>query len=538
MNSLYILFIALACFVLGYRFYSRRVAGLFGLDARRQTPALSRGDGVDYVPARNWFVLFGHHFASIAGAGPIIGPIIAAVYWGWLPALLWIVLGTIFVGAVHDFGVLMVSLRQGGCSIAQVSQQAISRRARIIFSLFVWLALILVIGVFLYLCVNTFVHQPMVVLPSLGLIPVALLTGFLLYRVKMGMVPVTIIGLLSLIALIIGGTIFPVGLGPSAQLIWSAVLLLYCFFASVLPVNVLLQPRDYLCGYLLFLGLAAGFIGLCWNHPQINFPAYTSWNTQQGAFWPFAFIIVACGAVSGFHALIAGGTTAKQLPNERYARRIGYGAMVCEGVVAVLVVLALGSIVGDDNLVGLLKDIGPVRMFGRGFGALTDKLFFGLGGFVAITVLNAFILTTLDTATRIGRYLTQELFGIKSRYLATFIVVLLSGALAFSGQWQRIWPAFGAANQLTAALALTVVSCYLFSRGQKIKIVLLPALFMFGTTFVALLLQLRRFFAQRDYVLLVIIGVLIVLSLIMAVETIKALASPGQRLLPRGLDEK
>lgn len=526
MNSLTILFISIVFFVFGYRVYARRIEGLFDLDPKRPTPALSKFDSVDFVPAKNWFVLFGHHFASIAGAGPIVGPIIAAVLWGWLPALLWVIFGTIFVGAVHDFSVLMISVREGGSSIAEVSEDAISRRARIIFSLFVWLALILVIAVFLHLCAQTFVSEPKIVLPSLGLIPTAILVGFLLYRLKMHIVPATLIGLSLLIGLIFCGNIFPIVLGGNAMFVWSIALLIYCFFASVLPVNILLQPRDYLCGYLLFLGMGIGILGVIIRRPEVTIPAYTGWQTTQGPLWPFVFIIVACGAVSGFHALIAGGTTSKQLANERHARRIGYGAMVAEGLVAVFAVIALSSGFKNTNLSSVLAELGPIQMFGKGYGVLTNNLLFGFGGFVAITILNAFILTTLDTATRIGRYLTQELFKIKNRYLATVVVVILSAGLAFSGHWQKIWPMFGAVNQLTAAMALLVVCCYLLSRRKSVNMFLIPTLFMFITTFVALLFQLRRYASAdgRDYVLFSMSLILIVLSGVMAFESIKAIA--------------
>ncbi|PIQ89735.1 MAG: carbon starvation protein A [Candidatus Omnitrophica bacterium CG11_big_fil_rev_8_21_14_0_20_42_13] len=522
MNSLVILAIALVFFVFGYKVYAQKIERLFELNPKRATPALSKFDSVDYVPAKNWFVLFGHHFASIAGAGPIIGPIMAAFLWGWLPALLWIIFGTVFIGAVHDFGALLVSVRSEGKSISEVSEAAISKKARIIFSIFVWLALILVIAVFLNLCAKTFVTEPRIVLPSLGLIPVALLTGFLLYRVKMGIVPSTLIGIILLTILIFAGSNFPLMLAGNAARNWSLILLFYCLIASVLPVNILLQPRDYLCGYLLFFGLIVGFAGLFIRRPEISIPAYIKWNSAKGPLWPFVFIIVACGAVSGFHALIASGTTSKQLASERQARRIGYGAMVTEGLVAVFAILAAGSGLKNTDLLSALKD--PINSFGAGYGVLTDNFLFGFGSFVAITVLNAFILTTLDTATRIGRYITQELFKIKSRYPATLIIVFLSGVFALSGKWDKIWPAFATANQLTAALALMVICCYLLLHKKSVKIFIVPVLFMFVTTFFALLFQIKQYAAKdsRNYILLSVSLVLIVLSVFMAVESVKA----------------
>ena len=523
MNSLVILFISVIFFIFGYKIYAKKVEVLFGLDQKRPTPALTKFDSVDFVPAKNWFILFGHHFASIAGAGPIIGPIIAAIAWGWLPALLWIIFGTVFIGAVHDYSILMVSVREGGDSIAQVSEVAVSKYARVIFSAFLWLTLILVIAVFLHFCAKTFVSEPRIVLPSLGLIPVAILTGFLLYRVKLHITGATLIGLILLVSLIIIGNIFPIVLPGNAMLTWSIILLVYCLFASVLPVNILLQPRDYLCGYLLFLGLAVGFAGLFITHPVMNIPAFTGWNTKTGPLWPFVFITVACGAVSGFHSLISSGTTSKQLANERDARKIGYGAMVAEGLVAVFAILALSSGIKGGNLAAAAKD--PIGAFGIGFGALTDRFLFGMGSFVAITVLNAFILTTLDTTTRIARYVTQELFKIKNRYLATLIVITFGAILGLSGEWDRIWPAFATANQLTAALALIVVCCYLLSRKKNITMFLIPTAFMFVTTFVALLYQLKRFggIQEKDPILFCVSLVLIILSGFMAIEGVRAI---------------
>lgn len=279
MNSLLIAVISLLLFWWGYRFYARRLESLWGIDPKKATPAYSKYDSVDYIPAKNWLVLFGHHFASIAGAGPIIGPVIAVMLWGWLPALIWVVLGSLFIGGVHDFGSLVVSVKEGGSSTAEIAQYVISKRAKLIFSLFVWLALILVIAVFAYFCADTFAKEPKIVLPSLGLIPVAVAVGYFLYNLRVNTVLTTIFGLGCLVALIFAGNLIAI---QGTFTFWIIILLVYSYFVSILPVNLLLQPRDYLSSYLLFLGMGAGYLGLVIAHPKITMPYYHQWGTDEG----------------------------------------------------------------------------------------------------------------------------------------------------------------------------------------------------------------------------------------------------------------
>jgi len=518
MNSLSIVFFSLILFFLAYRFYAKRLEALWHIDPQRPTPAYSKFDSVDYIPARNWLVLFGHHFASIAGAGPIIGPVIAVMLWGWLPALLWVVLGTILIGGVHDFGSLITSVREGGSSVADIAQHAISRRAKVIFCLFVWLALILVIAVFAYLCADTFVKEPKIVLPSLGLIPIAVLVGYLLYHLKANSILSTIFGLTCLVGLILLGNALPIN---STLIIWLLVLFVYCYFASILPVNILLQPRDYLSSFLLFFGMGAGYVGLLLSRPVINMPSFHKFNTTEGYLWPALFVTVACGATSGFHALIASGTSSKQIANERHVKRIGYGGMIAEGLVAVLTIIAVAVLFNNKSDFGMaLKSLGPIGIFAKGYGLITQGILGNQGAFIAITILNAFILTTLDTATRISRYLTEELFNIKNRYLSTLLIVTLSVTLALSGKWNRIWPVFGASNQLVAALALFVLSCWLLSKNKSIKFTLWPAFFMLVTTLAALALGAAKYFIQKDVTLLAVSIILVVLAGFMVYEII------------------
>jgi len=527
MNSLFIVLIAGVLFFWGYRFYAKKLESLWHIDPKRPTPAYSKYDSIDYIPAKNWLVLFGHHFASIAGAGPIIGPVIAVMLWGWLPALLWVTFGTVFIGGVHDFGSLITSVREGGSSVADIAQNVISRRAKIIFSLFVWLALILVITVFAYLCADTFVKEPKIVTPSLGLIPVAMLVGYLLYHLRINLVLTTIFGLVCLMALIFLGNVLMINAGIK---IWLLVLFIYCYFASILPVNILLQPRDYLSSFLLFFGVGVGYLGLLLVHPTMKMPYYHHFTASEGYLWPALFVTVACGAVSGFHSLIASGTSSKQIANERDTKRIGYGGMVAEGLVAVLVIIAVAILFNNrQDFASILKTSGPIELFGKGYGVITRGILSNYGPFIAITILNAFILTTLDTATRISRYLTEELFLLKNRYLSALLIIILSGALAFSGKWNKIWLIFGASNQLVAALALFVLSCWLLSKNKTTKFVLLPAVFMLVTSVAALVFGIVKYFLQKDIVLLTVSICLVILAGVMVYEVSKAMIYGAKR---------
>ncbi|MBP7215842.1 MAG: carbon starvation protein A [Candidatus Omnitrophica bacterium] len=521
MHSTLIVLVTIVLFILAYAWYGRKLERLWHIDPKRATPAFTKYDSVDYIPAQNWLVLFGHHFSSIAGAGPIIGPVIACLLWGWLPALLWVLLGTIFIGGVLDFGSLITSVREHGSSVADIAMHVVSRRAKLLFAFFVWLALILVVAVFAYLCADTFVKEPKIIAPSLGLIPVAMIVGFLMYRVRANSILTTIFGLVCLVGLMIAGNVWSVQL---SQTVWIVILLGYCFFASVLPVNILLQPRDYLSSFLLFFGLGVGYLGLLVSPKIMTMPAISHWSSMQGNLWPMLFVTVACGAVSGFHALIASGTTSKQIASERHVKRIGFGGMVLEGVVAVLAIVATAILFASgDNLQEAMQTMGPIGIYGKGYGVITDRLLSGQGSFIAIIILNAFILTTLDTAVRIARYLTEELFRFKNRYLSTMVIVGVSAFLALSGQWQRLWPIFGASNQLVAALALFVLSCWLLAKGKTVHVTIWPACFMLVTTMAALVWQAVHYVRQQQHLLLVIDVVLLLLAVFIVFEVARVL---------------
>lgn len=507
--SIILFILVIGLFVGGYVFYGRYTARIFGIDPRRKTPAHSKYDGVDYVPARNWLVIFGHHFASIAGAGPIIGPVLAYIWWGWLGALIWIVAGTIFIGAVHDFSALFISIREEGVSIGSLSEKYISKKGSIFFLIFLWFTLIIIIAVFAAICAKSFIEQPQITGSSLGLIPVAIFVGFLIYKLRVNIVLATIIGICCLGASVFLGKLYPLQLtGSDPYTLWIVILFIYAFFASIIPVNILLQPRDYLASFLLFFGIAVAFIGLTIRPFPVSQAKLFSFTAPAGYLFPVMFITIACGAISGFHSLVASGTTSKQLNSEKDALKVGYGAMVLEGVLAVVVLFSVAF-----GLKEIPQGVTETGIFSLGFARV--GFFLGdYGKFIALLIVNAFILTTLDTATRITRFITQELFKINSKCLATLLVVIVAGYFSLTEKWQVLWPIFGASNQLVAGLSLVVASGWLLYRGKNYKITLIPAIIMIVITLFALGFKLSDFAREGNYLLSGISLVLMVFGIL------------------------
>lgn len=533
MNAAVLLFFALIAYALAFKVYGSLLSRIFGIDSQRITPATEINDGTDFVPAKNWLVLFGHHFSSICGAGPIIGPVLAVAYWGWGASILWIFIGAILMGAVADFSALIVSVRSSGRSISLIAGDEISSRAKWFFSIFLWVALILVVAVFSIFGSKTFTQEPETVIPSFGLIPIAMLLGWMMYRTKIRQIVSTSIGLVALILLLVVGIYCPIQiegwLGLDSNTLWIMVLLIYCFFASVMPVQTLLQPRDYLASFVLFGVILLGLTGIFINQPDMQTSAFiglasSAWP-QRGPMWPMLFVTIACGAISGFHSVVSSGTTCKQLSSESHACRIGYGGMLLESVVAMMVLICVGAGLNSTQLNLALKEGGPISAFSQGYGAMTQIFLGDYGKPLAVLGLNAFILTTLDSATRITRYLTSEVFGINNKYLATGIVVVAGGGLALSGQWMLLWPAFGASNQLIAAIALLIVSCWLMNRGKSFWFALVPAILMLITTMGAFVYQFIQAFSSRsgspDWVLVGLTLVLILLGIMISSEALR-----------------
>lgn len=552
MNGALLLAVGAIIFVLAYVIYGRYLVRLFGVDPSRETPAHTKRDGVDYVPTRPT-VLFGHHFASIAGAGPIVGPV-AAVYLGWGPVALWIIFGCVLIGAVHDFAALFLSARHEGRSIGSVIEDHLGLFGRISFLLFCWVALVLVVAVFAILVAKTFVSEPAVATASLLFVAMAPVFGYLVYRRGLSILAGSLVFVPLLFVFIWLGTLIPfdlvkLGLVASpelAQKVWVVVLFIYVTVASVLPVWLLLQPRDYLNSYLLYAMIILGFGGIMLAMPRFAMPAFVGWAGENhkgavGHIFPILYVTVACGACSGFHALVSSGTTAKQLDSERHILPVGYGAMLVEGLVALMALISV-AVLPRESYVQMLTDGSAVSAFASGLASFSVRL--GLKETIGMTffalAISAFMLTTLDTATRLTRFTWQELFlpahgheddvvpawrkTVAHPIVATLIAVLAAGALALSGSVWQIWPVFGASNQLLAALTLLVVTLVLVRRKVNFWIALVPMVFMSVITVWALVqLLVRNLGAKGQPVLVAATGVLLALALALAVTSVWSL---------------
>ena len=552
-------FACLFFYFFGYCFYAGRLdSELIQPDEAQATPAVEKNDGVDYVPSKP-LVLFGHNFASIAGAGPVIGPIIAMHHFGWAITLVWILLGNVFIGAVHDYLTLMVSVRNRGSSIADIAESTMGYRAKAVFAIFLILAMLLVIAVFGVVAAKTLIAQPEMVFPTFAIIPVSMILGWCIYKKNLNLQMVSTIAVLAVVLNIYIGFKTPIPLpeegvmGFSPLIFWFVILMIYAGIASILPVQTLLQPRDYLSTYILFGSMALAILGLLWVGPELNTPAWRgAMSEEQGPVWPMLFVLVACGAVSGFHSLVAGGTTSKQLATEIQGKMIGYGGMLSEGVVAVVTVLLVGGglywVAPQGSGIDMaqlgfretLQSGGWILAFGNGFGNIVNQMLpflsFTFASMIAVLALNTFVLTTLDTAVRITRFLVQESLGekiptFKNKYAVTTTVVFVAYLIGATDGWQKIWPIFGATNQLIAAVALFVVATWLMAVKKPPQYVLYPAIFMVITTIGALSWQAYRFLtaAQPNLFLGLTAIVLIGLAMFVGNEGMQALR--GKRII-------
>lgn len=515
MSSLMLLLLSIFAFLVAYTTYGSWLAKQWGVDPNQVTPAHTMNDGVDYVPAKSP-ILLGHHFASIAGAGPITGPIQAAVF-GWLPVFLWIVIGGIFFGGVQDFSSIIVSIKHNGKTLGEVIEEYIGHRCKVLFTTFAWLVILLVIAAFADIVASTFQGYTVgadgtktyiqangsVATASVLFIPLAIGFGFLVYRKNAPLIVSSIVGVGLLMACIYLGLKFPIYLSKN---FWLGFVFVYIIIASVTPVWILLQPRDYLNSFLLYFMILAAFIGIVFTNPTINLPSFTGMkNSFNGQFvFPYLFITVACGAISGFHSLIGSGTTSKQLNNEKDAKLIGYGSMLIECVLAVIALITVGVLFKN----GEMPSGSPAVVFATGVSG-----FFGAMGFGDVAVkttftvislaFSAFALTSLDTATRLGRFLFQELFTSKNSeenkgisksfsnmYVATLVTVFLGGILCLGG-YKNIWPIFGACNQLVAVPCFLGVSVWLAKTGRNNKMLFIPMIFMICATMSSLLISFK-----------------------------------------------
>lgn len=558
MDAILIMVVSFVGYLLAYRLYGKFLGQkIFNLSNANKTPAAAVNDGQDFVPTKKG-IIFGHHFTSIAGTGPIVGPAIGII-WGWLPALIWVLVGTIVMGAVHDFGSLVVSMRNQGKSISEATSQYINKRTRTLFFIVVLLELWIVIAVFGLVIAIIFSIYPQSVFPVWCEIPIAIVLGWAIYKKGAKINLATIIAVVVMYITVVIGHFMPLAMptiaGIPATGVWSIILLIYAFIASTLPVTTLLQPRDYINAWqlmiamiLLVLGiLAAGLFGGL----KVVAPAVQAHPEGAPSLWPFLFITIACGAISGFHSLVSSGTSAKQVAQEEDAVMVGYGSMIMEGMLAALVIVAVSAGIG----LGYTKDgalltgaaawtthyASWAAAAGLGskiaafvVGAANMISVVGIPKQIAIVIMGVFVAsfagTTLDTATRLQRYVIQELGSdikvkfLQNKWIATALAVVTALILAFAtgpdGKGAlKLWPLFGAVNQVLAALALITISSYLKKKGGlKWLFTGIPAIFMSIMTIWGLFINERNFINAGNGLLYVVNGIVIILAIWIVIE--------------------
>ena len=575
MSAILILIIAVVLLALGYIFYGSWLAKQWGVDPNHETPSHTSYDGKDFVPA-NPAVLMGHHFSSIAGAGPINGPIQAAVF-GWVPVFLWVVLGGIFFGAMHDFGALFASIRHNGGSIGEVIKENIGVRAQRLFTIFALLVLILVIASFTAVVAGTFVSvaaegQPALPFITVGMsnvsdhaatattsllfIVIAFIFGFFVYRKNVKIGPATIVGIIGIVAIVVAGLNIGINMSRTAWVIFIAV---YILLASLLPVWMLLQPRDYLSSFLLYGMMIVAVVGIFGSNMTVELPAFVGWKGVTGTtLFPTLFITVACGAVSGFHSLIGSGTTSKQLDSEKDAKVIGYGAMIIESGLAIIALIAVGVVWTQTNVGGGDKFLlsAPPTIFAGGIATMVAS-FAGEASYKVIYTLltlavSVFALTSLDSGTRLARYMFAELFVPEGKtrddltgaakffshpLVATLCMVIIGCGMGFMGLSQ-IWGVFGAANQLLAGIAMLAVASWLANIGKNNKMFFVPMVFMLAATGTSLTMTIiakikliagmvpDKAAAWGDWFQMIWSIGLIVLAVILVIEGVQVIAKP------------
>ena len=533
MNVLFLSIVVILFFILAYTTYANFLRDkIFNLFEIKTTPAHELNDGMDYVPTKKP-VLFGHHFTSIAGLGPIMGPAIAVI-WGWLPAMIWVALGAVFIGAVHDFGALAISLRYRGISIGTITREVINPRARLLFLLIIFFLLSLAMGVFSMIIAILFTDlYPQAVIPTFALMFIAVLVGLLVYRYKVRLIHATWIGLLLMFIMVWAGIQMPVaGVGKN---VWVFILIAYAFIASVLPVWLLLQPRDYLNSYKLYIGLGLMYLGIIITPKLVMAaPAINHQASNLPPLFPFLFIIIACGAISGFHNLISSGTTAKQLNSAKDAKMIGYGGMLAEALLATFVIIACCAGVGNTAAWhvrysdwGQMNSLAPkLDSFISGAAFFLNRLGIPIefGQALIAVVVVAFAMTTLDSGTRILRYNVEEIgrsfkFGFfKNRFVSSGVAVTAIAYFALMKIGGKpagftLWQLFGTTNQLLAGLGLLIITMYLYEKKKASIFIEIPMVFMFIVTFCGMVIKIKGFYRDRNYSLLVM-GIILFLMTI------------------------
>ena len=557
MNTLVVSIAILAWFVLAYIFYGRFISGnLAKPDNNNPTPAHQLNDGLDYSPSKRRF-LWGNHFASIAGAGPIIGPIMAISYFGWGPTILWVALGAVFIGAVHDYLALMMSVRHQGRGISELASLTAGRGTAAALAVMLYFVLVLLIAVFMVSVAHALISMPALVIPTFGLIGVAVLLGLALERWHVPELIASPLAVFLAYFLIWVGYHLPVSLPAflgeqGVMAVWLVVLAAYCLLASVAPMWLLLKPRDFISGIKLAVGMLLGFAAIVVVQPVINAPFGEGAFVDHGKpLWPILFILVACGAVSGFHAIVSTGTTARQLNKETDGRPIAFGGMLMEGALAVLVIMVVSAglkwgaapagLSGAEANQYFATALGKgwIVAFGTGFGRVVSGLEIpvltaGVAALLGAVMVKSFILTTLDAGTRLARFLVNESVGKKvpalnGLWFSSAVVLVPAFVLALTNTYSQVWKLFGAANQLIAAVALLTITALLAAQSIARRYTLAPAVFMLVTSTAALLWEMfdpqTGYFtsAKQDWYLGVIAGLLVLLELVVVYKSWRAI---------------
>jgi carbon starvation protein len=498
MNSVVVLIISLVVFFVGYRLYAGYIdRKVIKADPKKVTPAKMYMDGVEFMPtSKN--VLFGYQFKSIAGAGPIIGPIIA-IQWGWLPALVWILLGTFFIGWVQDYGSAIMAMRHEGASFGGLSHKLISPRARTILLSFVYFYLLLIAGAFGNVVVDTAIRLKPAPMAWLFLTVAGIVAGQMIYRWKRDIILTTIVTVIIAMAGIWVGTVAPsnqiIGETRSnSRLLWAVAAFVFCYFAAVLPIWKFALPVNYVAAYIVFIGLFVGIIGIFVLHPDFTLPAVTSFSIPIGPVWPIMFVTIACGAISGWHSIVSSSGTARQLENELDARPVGAGVMFVEMMLAAFALIIAGTIYASPADYGAAIKLGPGGVFAAGVAKFLNAggLPTDIGRSYGSVMMVVLAITIMQLVVRFMRVATSELLAgwhpvFRNAHVGTFIASVLGIVLVLTGWWQYLWVLFGGANQLMASLALMLITAWLMSEGKSYSWALWPMIFMFITTIAALL---------------------------------------------------
>ncbi|MGZ3535356.1 MAG: carbon starvation CstA family protein [Thermodesulfobacteriota bacterium] len=545
MNSVVVIIIGFIVFFIGYRFYAKYVdTKIVKSDSKRATPAKMYMDGVEFMPtSKN--ILFGYQFKSIAGAAPVVGPIIA-IQWGWLPCLLWLCLGALFIGWVHDYSSAVVAMRNEGASFGGLSYKLISPKARVILLCFIYFLLLLIAGAFGNIVVDAAIGQKSSLMAWLFFTGAGVLAGQMIYRWKKDIILTTAVTVVITLFGIWLGSVAPsdsiLGTGiANSRLVWAIAALVFCYFAAVLPIWRFALPINYVTSYIIFLGLFFGIIGVFVLHPDFTLPAYAGFDTKIGPLWPILFVTIACGAISGWHSIVSSSGTARQLEYETDARPVGGGVMFVEMMLGLFALVIAGTIFASSSEYAAAISKGPIGVFAAGVSKFLGALGLpaALGKSYGAVMLIILAVTILQLVIRFMRVATSEILGdispiFKNVHIGTIIASLLTLILILTGWWQYLWILFGGANQLMASLALMLMTVWLMSQGKSYAWTFYPMIFMFFTTLAALVVTSYRLFRAvftgavkgQAYIGNILMGLvaifLIIAAIILAVEGLKA----------------